>query len=177
MAQANSRWIPMDEKLVQDLKAIKDHIKDSTYQILQKHQWDEFANNLSNAGAKILEEVQQQRDLVRNLKIPFVFFRVRKTLIQLEDNYNRIAKHFDLFFDSSGRWLRAILDGNKYAEYQVLTRNHVTQLSEHCQSTVDYLNHLISSKRNQYHHFQILFISLIAIVIAVASLMISILNK
>ena len=70
MAQANSRWIPMDEKLVQALKTIKDDIKDSTYQILHKPQWDKFANDLSNSGANILEEVQQQRDLVRNLEIP-----------------------------------------------------------------------------------------------------------
>jgi hypothetical protein len=167
----------MDKKLVQGLKIIKDHIKDNTYQILQKPQWDKFADNLSNAGANILEDVQQQRELIRDFKIPFVFFCVGKRLIQLEDNFNRIAKHFDLFFDTSRRWLRANLDGNKYAEYQILTRNHVSQLSEHCQSAVDYLNHLISSKRTQSHHLQILFISLIAILIAIASLIISTLYK
>ena len=91
----------LDDKLVKELAGIKERIKQSTYQILQPAQWNKDAEILANSGAKILKEIEQLRDSVRDLKIPFLFFRVRKRLIGLEENYNETAKHFDLFFDSA----------------------------------------------------------------------------
>lgn len=166
----------LDDRLIGKLKSVRDQITEGTYRILSKPQWDEYSQVLSNSGATLLDEIEQERDSIRNLKIPFFFFRVRKRLLKLEENYNEIAKHFDLFFDSGMRWLKTILEGNRYVEYQSLTKNYVAGLAEHCRKASDYLSDLISSKRNQYCHFQIMFISLIALFIAVISLTIGILR-
>ena len=166
----------LDDKLIKELAGIKERIKQSTYQILQPAQWNKDAEILANSGAKILKEIEQLRDSVRDLKIPFLFFRVRKRLIELEENYNETAKHFDLFFDSSMRWLKAIIDKELYSDSQRLTKDHIAGLVNHCQKSIDYLGSLVVSKRNQYHHFQVMLVTLIAVLIAAVSLVIGILK-
>jgi len=165
----------LDDKLVKELAKIKDRLKQSTHQILQSSQWNK-AEVLANSGVKILKGIEELRDSVRDLKIPFLFFRVRKRLIELEENYNETAKYFDLFFDSSMRWLKAIIEKELYSDSQGLTKEHITGLVNHCQKSIDYLSSLITSKRNQYHHFQVMLITLIAVLIAVVSLVIGILK-
>jgi len=165
--------ICMKDEVIQKLQFIKDKITEGTYQILSKTQWDEFAHDLSSIGADILKEIEQKRDKARNITVQFLFFRVREKLKELEDEYNEIAKNYDRFFDASMRWLKSIIDGNKYEEYQTLMKKYIEGLIEHCRQASDYLGNLVSSMRNKYHHFQILFISLIAIVIATVSLTIS----
>jgi len=163
----------LDDKLIRELNSIRDQIMEGTYRILSKPQWDEDSRVLSNSGAALLNEIEQERDSVRKLKIPFLFFRVRKRLVKLEEDYDEIAKHFDLFFDSGMRWLKTILEGNRYAEYQSLTKNYVAGLVEHCRKASDYLSDLISSKRNQYFHFQIVLIALVALFVAALSFIVS----
>ncbi|MHA1343950.1 MAG: hypothetical protein ACTSQG_08180, partial [Promethearchaeota archaeon] len=71
----------LDDKLVKELARIKDRLKQSTHQILQSSQWNKDAEVLANSGVKILKGIEELRDSVRDLKIPFLFFRVRKRLI------------------------------------------------------------------------------------------------
>lgn len=159
----------MDEQ-IKKLKFIKDNLREGTYNILQKNQWDEFSRDLSNCGATLLRDIEQKRDEVRILKVSLLFFLGRRQLNKLNSKYNDIAKNFDLFFDAGMRWLKSITDGNKYEEYQILTKQYVEKLAEHCRQTSDYLGNLISAKRNDYYHYQALFLSVLAIVIAVISL-------
>jgi len=74
------------------------------------------------------------------------------------------------------RWLKAIIEKELYSDSQGLTKEHITGLVNHCQKSIDYLSSLITSKRNQYHHFQVMLITLIAVLIAVVSLVIGILK-
>ncbi len=48
-----------------------------------------------------------------------------------------------------------------------------TGLVEHCRKASDYLSDLISSKRNQYFHFQIVLIALVALFVAALSFIVS----
>jgi len=74
------------------------------------------------------------------------------------------------------QWLKAIIEKELYSDSQGLTKEHITGLVNHCQKSIDYLSSLITSKRNQYHHFQVMLITLIAVLIAVVSLVIGILK-
>jgi len=168
---------PSNDKLTDELTNIKNKIKGKgTYTLLPANQWEEYANVLSNSGANILKDIEQLRDSTRDLKVPFLFFRLGKRLAKLEENYNKTAKQFDLFFDCSMRWIKTRIEQNRYLEHHRLVESYMQNLVNHCQKSIDYLSGLITSKRNQYHHYQILFISLIAILIAVLSLIISLLR-
>lgn len=162
----------MQEEQVKNLKFIKSKLIEGTYNILQKAQWDKFSRDLSNYGGTLLGEIEQKRDEVRKLKTPLLFFLGRKQLNKLSLEYNEIAINFDLFFDASMCWLKSIIDGNKYEEYQILSKQYVEKLVEHCRQASDYLGNLISAKRNDYYHYQALFFSVIAIVVAMVSLII-----
>jgi hypothetical protein len=106
----------MLEEQVKKLKFIKGELREGTYNILQKAQWDAFSRELSNYGGILLGDIEQKRDEIRKLKTPPLFFLGRKQLKQLSLEYNEIAINFDLFFDASMRWLKSIIDGNKYEE-------------------------------------------------------------
>lgn len=162
----------MTEEQIKKLKFIKDNIREETYNILQKPQWDEFSRDLSNCGAALLRDIEQKRDEILGLKVSLLFFLGRSQLNMVSSEYNEIAKNFNLFFDASMRWLKSITDKNKYEEYQVLTRQYVEKLVEHCSQISNYLGNLISAKRNDHYHYQALFFSVIAISIAVISLVI-----
>jgi len=96
---------PSNDKLTDELTNIKNKIKGKgTYTLLPANQWEEYANVLSNSGANILKNIEQLRDSTRDLKVPFLFFRLGKRLAKLEENYNKTAKQFDLFFDCSMRY-------------------------------------------------------------------------
>jgi hypothetical protein len=163
----------MTEEQVKKLELIKSRLREGTYSVLQRIQWDQFSTILSNYGGTLLEEIEQKRDEVRKLKTPLLFFLGQKKLNKLSMEYNEITIHFDLFFDASMRWLKSIIDGNKYEEYQILNKQYVEKLIEHSRQVSDYLGNLISAKRNEYYHYQALFISMIAIIIATVSLIIS----
>jgi len=147
----------MTEEQIKKLKFIKDEVKEGIYNILQKAQWDEFSRDLSNYGAVLLRDIEQKRDDVQGLKVSLLFFLGRRQLSKLSSDYNEIAKNFDLFFDASMRWLKSITDGNKYEEYQTLTKNYVEKLVEHCHDASNYLRNLISTKRDDYYQYQALF--------------------
>ena len=164
---------PLEYKLIKELTEIKSRLKQGTYQILQSVQWNKYAEVLANSGAKILREIEELRDSARDLKVPFLFFQVRKRLIELEENYNEAAKHFDLFFDSSMWWLKTVLEYERYSTSQKLSKDYIAGLINHCQKSIDYLCGLVTSKRKQYHYFQSLFISLVAVIIAAGSAIIS----
>ncbi len=162
----------MTEQQIKKIRFIKDKLREGTYNILQKPQWDEFSRDLSNCGGTLLGDIEQKRDEVRGLKVSLLFFLGRRQLNGLNSEYNEIAKNFDLFFDASMRWLKSITNENKYEEYQVLTKQYVEKLVNHCSRASDYLGSLVSAKRNDYYHYQALFLSVVAIVIAIVSLVI-----
>jgi len=164
--------VSMNIEQVNNLKFIKGELKEGVYHILPNPQWDKFSRDLSNCGSTILEDIEQKRDEVRRLKISLFFFLGQKQLNRLSLEYNEIAKNFDLFFDASMRWLKSITDGNKYEEYQILQKQYVENLVEHCRQASDYLGNIISAKRNDYYHYQALFFTVIAITIAVISLIV-----
>jgi hypothetical protein len=163
----------MTEEQVKKLELIKNRLKEGTYNVLQRIQWDDFSIILSNYGGALLEDMEQERDEVRKLKTPFLFFLGQKKLNKLSVEYNEITVNFDLFFDASMRWLKSIIDGNKYEEYQIFNKQYVEKLVEHNRQVSDYLGNLISAKRNECYHYQALFISVIAIIIAAGSLIIN----
>lgn len=160
----------MTEEQIKKLKFIRDEIKEGSYKILSIPMWDEFSRDLSNIGATLLNDLEQKRDCVLKLKVCLFFFLTRKQLNKLGLEYNEITKNFNLFFDASMRWLKSITDGDKYEKYQILIKQYVEALSKHCSRVLDYLSSLISAKRNDYYHYQALFISVMAVVIAVLSL-------
>jgi hypothetical protein len=162
----------MIEEQVKKLGIIKYRLKEGTYHVLPRGDWDGFSTILSNYGGILLEDMEQKRDEVRKLKTPLLFFLGQKKLNKLSLEYNEIAINFDLFFDASMRWLKSIIDGNKYQEYQILNKQYVEKLVDHCRQVSDYLGNLISAKRNEYYHYQALYISLLAIIIATVSLII-----
>jgi hypothetical protein len=162
----------MTEEQIKKLEFIKEEIREGTYEILQKSQWDEFSRVLSSCGGTLLREIEQKRDEIRKLKVSLPFFLGRRQLNKLSLDYDGIAKNFDLFFDASMRWLKCIIDGNKYQNYQILMKKYVGTLVDHCCRASDYLGNLISTKRNEYYHYQILFLSVLAITIAMMALFI-----
>ena len=159
------------------LKRIKNYFGKGTYDILSKIQWDDFSRDLSNCGSSLLKEIEQERDDARTLQLSFFFFRERRQLSKLGAEYDEVAKDFDLFFDAGMRWLMSIIDGNEYAEYQILQKRYVEGLLGHCRQGLDYLGNLISSKRNDYHHYQVLFWAVLAVFIAFLSIALSIVLK
>jgi Cft2 family RNA processing exonuclease len=167
----------MTEDQIKKLKYIREYLIEGNYTILQKPQWNEFSKDLSNCGGNLLRDIEQKRDEVRKVKIsPFSFFKGGQ-LKKLYSEYAEVARNFDLFFDSSMRFLKSIIDGNIYEEYQILTKNYVEKLVEHCHQASNYLGNLISAKRNDYYHYQALFYSVIAIVVSMVSLMIGLIIR
>lgn len=162
----------MIENQIKKLKLIKEQLREGAYNILQKTQWNEFSRDLSSIGGVLLKDIEQKRDETRNLKVSLFFFLGRRQLNRLNLEYSEIVKNFDLFFDTSMRWLESIIDGNRYEEYQIITKQYVEKLTEHCSQTSAYLAALISVKTNDYYHYQALFFSLIAIFIAIISVII-----
>lgn len=167
----------MDEEYIKNLEFIKENINEGTYFILPKDEWEKFAKNLSRAGAKLLREIEQERDDTRKLRISLLFFRGRKHLNKLNSAYDEIAKNFDLFFDASMRWLKSVIEKNEYTNYQTLMKKYIEELGKHCHQASDYLGNLISSKRNDYYHYQALFLAVSAVFVAVISVIISIIYK
>ncbi|MBA7529709.1 hypothetical protein ES705_21907 [subsurface metagenome] len=162
----------MTEEQIRKLKFIKEEIKGATYAILQKPEWDEFSRDLSSCGCALLRDIEQKRNEVRKLQVSLLFFFGRRQLNKLSLDYGVIAKNFDLFFDASMRWLKCIINKNEYENYQILTKKYVEALVDHCCRASDYLGNLISTKRNEYYHYQTLFLSVVAITIAVTSVFI-----
>lgn len=159
----------MREEQIKKLEFIKKEIREGGYEILQKSQWDEFSRELSSCGGALLRDIEQKRDEVRKLKVSLLFFFGRKQLNKLSLDYGKIAKNFDLFFDASMRWLKCIIDGNKYENHQILTKRYVEELVAHCCRASDYLGNLVSARRREYYHYQTVFLSGIAITIAAIS--------
>lgn len=164
----------MTEEEIKKLEFIKQNITDGTYCILQKPQWDKFGYDLSNIGSNLLKNIEQIRNDARKLKT--TFFRGRKELDRLSLTYDEVAKNFDLFFDSSLKWLRSITDKNKYEEYEVLLRKGIEGLVEHCRQAIDYLGNIISFKRNDYWQYRNLSWIKAAGVTAIITLIIVIIN-
>lgn len=164
----------MTEKEKKQLESIKKQLVEGTYPILQKNQWDKFSRDLSNYGANLLKEIEHERNCIREFNLSFFFFQGRKQLRKLDSDYEQVAKNFDLFFDASMRWLKSIINTNKYEEYQTLQRKYVESLTMHCCQALDYLGNLVSSKRNQYYHYQTLFLAVLAVFIGFLSIIISI---
>ena len=160
----------MREEQIKKLEFIKKEIREGRYEILQKSQWDEFSKELSSCGGTLLRDIEQKRDEVRKLKVSLLLFFGRRQLNKLSLDYGEMAKNFDLFFDASMRWLKCIINGNKYENYQILTKKYVENLVDHCCRASDYLGNLVSTKRNEYYHYQALLLSVLAIIIAVIAL-------
>jgi hypothetical protein len=167
----------MMEEQVKKLGIIKNRLKEGAYQVLPRSEWDGFSTDLSNYGGILLEDMERKRDEVRKLKTPLLFFLGQKNLNELTLEYNEITINFDLFFDVSMRWLKSVIDGNKYEEYQILNKQYVEKLVGHCRQVSDYLGNLISARRNEYYHYQALFISVLAIIIAAVSLVVGRITK
>ncbi len=156
------------------LEHMKNNILEGTYSILQEPQWDQFSRDLANCGANLLKEIELKRDKVREFKASLLLFHMRGKISKLNSDYEEVAKTFDLFFDASMRWLKCIINRNEYKEYQILQRKYVESLTIHCSQTLDYLGNLVSSKRNEYYHYQAVSLSLLAILIAVLAIIIGV---
>ena len=164
----------MTEDQVRELEYIKGYIPEGSYSILQPAQWDRFSKTLASCGATLVKEIESRRDLVRELKVPFLPFQFRKQLARMNADFDVTAKDFDLFYDASMRWLKSIINKNEYKEYQLLEKKYVENLTMHCCQALDYLANLVSSKRSDYYHYQALFLSVLAVFIAVLAIIVSI---
>lgn len=157
----------MTEEEIKKLEFIKQHIQEGTYRILSTSQWDKFAKELSNCGSKILKGIEETRDEAHKIRI--ALFSGKK-LKAITVKFDEVAKEFDLFFDSGMKWLRSVIDGGEYAEYQILDKKYVEELVEHCRQTMDYLGNIISSKRDEYRFFRLLILSIVTVTIVLISL-------
>jgi hypothetical protein len=164
----------MTEQERKQLAFIKKDIPEGSYQILQPQKWDEFSYDLANCGASLLQEIEDIRDRSYGLKINLFFFCIKRQLIIIESDYDKVAEEFNLFFDASMRWLKCIIEHNEYKEAQLLQRKYIENLSNHCSKILDRLNNSVSSKRSDYYHYQALFLSMVAIFVAALSFIISI---
>ncbi len=164
----------MTEEERKKLEFIKECILEGSYQILQPQQWGKFSYDLANCGAKILKELENAREKIRELKVHLFFFLAKKALKHMEVHCDEVARDFDLFFDASMRWLKCIIEHNEYKESQVLQRKYVDNLTNHSSKLLEYLSNSISSKRRDYYHCQALFLSMVAIFVAALSVIISI---
>ena len=164
----------MTEEEREKLEFIKKNIREGSYQILQPQQWDAFSYDLANCGAKILKELENARGEIRELKVHLFFFLAKKALKHMEAHYDEVARDYDLFFDASMKWLKCIINRNEYEESQVLQRDYVENLTNHCSSVLEHLSNSISSKRSDYYHCQALFLSMVAIFVAAFSVIISV---
>ena len=154
------------------LRSIIEHISDGSYSILGPQQWDKFSRDLALCGANMQNEINQLRNKTRETKVFFPFLKIRRTINTEINNYETLAKDFDLFYDSSMKFLRSIIENNEYQEYQILQKQYIEKLSDHCSKSIAYLGDLISSKRSEYYHFQTLNIAILAIFVAVFSLIV-----
>jgi len=151
------------------LSSINNSISNSSYAILQKQQWDMYSRDLANCGADLLNDIEHARSDIREIRVKFTFWGTRKKLNRSNTNYDILARDFDLFYDSSMKFLRSIINNNKYEEYQILQKQDIKSLTEHCIKSLEYLGNLLSSKRNEYYHLQALNVSILAILIALLS--------
>jgi hypothetical protein len=164
----------MTEEERRKLLFIKEKIPEGSYQILPPQQWDQFSHDLGDCGAKNLKELENARERIHELKVHLFFFLSKKTLTHMDANCDDVTRDFYLFFDASMRWLKSIINGNEYKESQILQRDYVEKLTDHCSRMLEHLNNSISSKRSDYYHYQALFWSMVAIFVAALSVIISI---
>ena len=59
----------MIEEERKKLEFIKQKISEGSYQILSPQQWDQFSYDLANCGAKILKELENAREKIRELRV------------------------------------------------------------------------------------------------------------
>ena len=162
----------MTEEERQKLEFIKKEIKEGDYSILQPNQWDKFSADLAGIGANLLKEIEVRREDARALKVPLFFFKVRERLTNLEVDYDVVAKDYDLFFDASMRFLKSIINRNEYKEYQILRKEYLKSLTEHCIKALEYVGNIVTTGRHDYYHYQILFVAALAILVAIISVII-----
>ncbi len=162
----------MRDEQIKKLKVIKDKIKEGDYSIFRQNVWDSIASDLSNCGATLLEDIERHRDEARRINLGYLFNFKFSKLDKLNSNYNEISRNYDIFFDASMRWIKSIIENNKYEEHQRLKKKYVEKLLDHCSQSVDNLGSIVSSKHNDYRYYQALSLSVIAIIIALISLVI-----
>lgn len=154
------------------LEFIKSDIKEGRYRILPCEQWDKFSRDLAGAGASLLRDIEEQRQTARALRVSLFFFTVKRRVMGLESSYGELAQDYDLFFDAGMRWLESITNHNEYREDQVLQKKYVESLLDHCSRALDHVGNVVYSKRNDYHHYQILCWAAIAVLVAIISVII-----
>lgn len=166
----------MREKDLTTLRHIKDRLMEGTYSILQPNQWDKDSRDLASCGASLLQDIESQRDHIREFEVPLLAFKAKAEISQLTSDYEHLAKKSDLYFDASMRWLKCIINKNEYKEYQILQRKYVEQLTAHCFQSLDHLGHLVRSRKNEYHHYQVTCLSTLAILVAVFAIVVGVLS-
>ena len=156
------------------LEEIKNLFTTEPYTLLSKIQWEKSGRELSDCGRNILKEVERIRNDARKMRITFL--KGRQELDQITFAFDEIAKNFDFFFDTSLRWIRSVIDGNVYEEHQILLKKGVESLVEHCRQAIDYLANIISFKRNDYWQYRNLSWIKAAVIIAIMTLIIVVIN-
>ena len=104
----------MMDKNKDKLNNIKNAISDGSYSILQPQQWDTYSGDLANCGANLLKEIERLRNDIRELRVIFPFIKCKKSLSKANNDYGVLAQDFDLFYDSSMKFLRSIINNNQY---------------------------------------------------------------
>ena len=166
----------MNDNNRKKLELINSNLKDGSYDILQPQKWDEYSRDLANCGVDIFRDIRNVKNCIRGISVKFFHWDTGKSIKKAINDFDVLVTEFDLFYDASMKFLRSIIDGNEYKEYQNLQKIYVEKLTDHCTKSVDYLGNIISSKRNEYYHFQVLNIASLALIIAFISLILSILT-
>jgi len=152
------------------LKELKENIHGGLYPIAGQTEWYEATKVLSTSGCDLIKSIEDFRAKVHSVKIALFFPLSWNNMSYLDTNYYELLKNYELYFDVNMEFQKTIIDGDVYTDKQGYEKKYVSELLDHVGKAIDHVSSLVSAKSTEYKHCQVLFVALVAIVIAVISL-------
>ncbi len=117
----------------------------------------------------IIKDVEEERASVHLIKLHLLYFQDKDAMGDLDESYHQLCKDYELFFDASMRLVNIVFEDGRSGG------DSVKCLLEHSSKAMDNIGTLFSKKSTEHKHCQTLFVSLIAIIIASISTILSLL--
>lgn len=156
----------MNTETIKTLKEIKEKHPPGGAEV-QGNDWKKYRPALVAAGEQIIQDIEEIRNEICAIRIHLFYFMDGAAIKKLNGSYNQIYGHFSLFFDATMRLSRSIFVEGVSGGPQIKC------LLDHSSKSMDNLSSLVSRKFGAYRHCQTLFVALVAVIIALISIVIS----
>lgn len=160
----------MNKHNIDDLKRIKENIREGIYPIALQPEWDKYAEILSRCGGLLINDIEEMRNKIHPINISLFFIFSRQKMHYLDASYHQLLQEYELFFDACMRFLKTIIDGDTYTDKQKYQKDYITEILMHCSKAIEHITNLVEKKSREYKHCQMLLCALTALIIALTSL-------